>query len=592
MISLTDLPDSVLSTIISHLTQPSILNLALTSTRLHDLCLAQLYKKILITTIPPLRTSTNNNNKLRQLDFSECCMTCVYGHLNILDPVRNRHMLGMRLDSLITNLSIHKRLVSEVYVFGNKEEYGEENVERIKKLVEVFEHLKVFYVSDVEIREVVDVSKIMGLKSIVIDDDVVSLDDDDGVEEVLVGKGNLRLKGLDKLKSLILMNDMNSYWKWIDENVLIPNVQFNNLEKFKVVFHYDTKKTEQLVKSINWSKITQLELVFGNNPINNEDYIIDSYNLIPLTIRNLQKISIIQNEVYPTHEENEFFDLNTFNFLTMLIDTKCHGINYVSIKHKTPNLGNFIDGMDGYYRRRLELFMITLPKIFKHSTQQELTLLLPNLFQSFANYEQFMNFILWNGCKCKHCDKYLTLLDEYLLYHKYHDPMSGKFKDMNSSHLFTEIGQQLNNRMIQDELLTQLQTLHFPLLNTAWDFHENTNNSHPFKCYENMNVDQGEYDGEDVDLRPTRYCLFNNHVYRSGVPLSVSHYVNQLIEKLINLDRGNAEMIYEENNNDFLNDGGEYRDFRVAFKKVVINGFCYVVDKEMNGTHFYENVYD
>ena len=114
--------------------------------------------------------------------------------------------------------------------------------------------------------------------------------------------------------------------------------------------------------------------------------------------------------------------------------------------------------------------------------------------------------------------------------------------------------------MVQDELLTQLNHLSFPLVNTPWDFHTNTNNK-PFKCYDIQTVDQGEYD--EVDYEPTSpaVCRFNKVTYQ-GVPKSIGHYVNQTIEKIVNLNRGNAESV---DINIALKDGGDL-DFKLNMK--------------------------
>lgn len=68
----------------------------------------------------------------------------------------------------------------------------------------------------------------------------------------------------------------------------------------------------------------------------------------------------------------------------------------------------------------------------------------------------------------------------------------------------------------------------------------------------------------------------------------MSHYVNTLVTKLINLDRGDAEA---RDVNEFFNDGGDI-EYKINLKKLIINGFNYIIDRETNGTHFYENVYD
>ena len=92
-----------------------------------------------------------------------------------------------------------------------------------------------------------------------------------------------------------------------------------------------------------------------------------------------------------------------------------------------------------------------------------------------------------------------------------------------------------------------------------------------------------------MDYEPTSpaVCRFNKVTYQ-GVPKSIGHYVNQTIEKIVNLNRGNAESV---DINIALKDGGDL-DFKLNMKKLIINGFNYIIDKETNRTHFYQNVYD
>lgn len=581
--NLIDLPVPIKKSIIKYLPQQALINLSLTNFEFYQPCLQQLYKNITIQYNPPLRP----NEKDREKDFQDSTRTVIYGFSNsdgkVVSKDLNLKMIYARLVVLRQSMTINRELIGyikQIHVLGELSDFSDSIIEELQNLADLLADLDTFYIGDYKIRQLIDLTRLK-LRSVVVDE--LPIEATPKIEELLIGE-NTHLPNLHKfnLTSLILPNNTQKYWSWITENVFTLKNHVLQLTKFKFVFSLDMASNAKLVRLIDWEKITQLELILAYTPRNDDDYVIDCFNLIPPT-PNLKKLSIVQGDTYPTHRENELFDLNVFNFLTNLL-TICD-LKYLSIKHSIPNIGNLEDGSEGNYYRRWEMFMLTLPKIIN---SHNIVLILPNLFQSFAGYEQYMNTVLFNGCKCKHCQIYLGDLDEFMMYHKYYDASTNakRYKDMNALHLLSEVGQQLNYRMVQDELLTQLNHLSFPLVNTLWDFHTNTNNK-PFKCYDIQTVDQGEYD--EVDYEPTSpaVCRFNKVTYQ-GVPKSIGHYVNQTIEKIVNLNRGNAESV---DINIALKDGGDL-DFKLNMKKLIINGFNYIIDKETNGTHFYQNVYD
>ena len=584
--NLIDLPDLIKNNIIKYLPQQALINLSLTNYKFYKPCQRQLYKNITIMVNPPLRCKLK-----RELDFQDSTQTMIYGYESFRNKQTNLSMVYARIMILIQSLTINVELIGYIQlicVIGDLQKDFNDNddiVTALVKLVGILQELDRFYISDYKLRQKLDLSKLR-LKSWIVDD-ITELSNDPKITELLIGENKV-MKNFDefasKLTSLILPDDANKYWDWISTNLFNSNNKNDlilpNVTRFKFVFNFDMSLNARLLKLINWNQLKELELIFGYKDINDDDYVIDCLNMIPRT-PNLKKLSIIQGQLYPTHEQNELFDLNIFTFLEHLLAIA--DLKYLSIKHNVHPLGNLPDGMDGYYKRRWNLFMIVLPKIINN---HNIILVLPNLFQTFAGYEQHMNTVLWIGCKCPHCKIYLELIDEFLLYHKYYDKDSKRYKDLNVLHLFSEIGQQLNLRMIQDELLTQMNHLSFPLINHLWDFHSNTNNR-PFKCYDIQTVDQGEYDDDNYDPKIPIRCLFNQQVYK-GIPESMSHYVNTLVTKLINLDRGDAEA---RDVNEFFNDGGDI-EYKINLKKLIINGFNYIIDRETNGTHFYENVYD
>ncbi|CAX40941.1 uncharacterized protein YMR258C homologue, putative [Candida dubliniensis CD36] len=587
-LSLIELPISIKNSIIKYLPQQALINLSLTNFEFYQPCLQQLYKNITIQCNPPLRP----NEKDREKDFQDSTRTVIYGFSNpdgkVVSKELNLKMIYARLVVLRQSLTINQELIGyikQIHILGEMSDFNESIIEELQNLVDLLDDLDVFYIGDYNIRQHVDLTQLK-LRSIVVDKLPVTFSNN--IEELLIGE-NTHLNNFHQfvpnLTSLILPNNTEKYWAWIIENVFPLNNQVLQLTKFKLVFSLDMALNSKLMRLINWRKITQLELILAYTPGNDDDdYVIDCFNMLPAT-PNLKKLSIVQGDTYSTHRENELFDLNVFNFLTNLLAI-CD-LKYLSIKHNIPNIGNLEDGSEGNYYRRSEMFMQTLPKIIN---SHNIVLILPNLFQSFAGYEQYMNTVLFNGCKCKHCQIYLGDLDEFMMYHKYYDASANakRYKDMNASHLLSEIGQQLNYRMVQDELLTQLNHLSFPLVNVLWDFHTNTNNK-VFKCYDIQTIDQGEYDEVDYEPEPNspKTCRFNKVRYQ-GIPKSVGHYVNQTIEKIVNLNRGNAESVDISN---VLKDGGDL-GFKLNMKKLIINGFNYIIDRETNGTHFYQNVYD
>ncbi|KAG7663320.1 uncharacterized protein J8A68_003152 [[Candida] subhashii] len=581
--SLLDLPLGIRLKIIHYLPQQAIINLALTNFEFYHPCMKQLYREIAIQPDPPLR----NDNRSRESDFQDTSKTVIYGFQHkrgkIVKAEIQEKMIVARLKVLVQSLKVNQELIGyieEIYVLGDQCSKHEDIAGVLNELIGVLEKLKRFYVGDYRLRKQLDMS-CLKLESVVVDEE--DLQYDEHVEELLIGH-NETLTNLNKfaphLKSLILPDDRIEYWSWMNHNLLRHKIHMPKLERIKIVFSIEEWELNlQLIELISWENITQLELIIGYKE-NETDYVIDFYNLIPECPK-LIKLSIIQGDIFPTHSVNEVFDLNTFNFLTNVLSTSPK-LSYLSIKHNTLQLGDFPDGVEGNYFRRWEIYMVILPKIIN---SHKLIVILPNLLQSFAGYEQYMNHILWNGCKCSYCEKCLGKLDKYLLYHKYFNSKLGKYRDLNASHLFTTIAYQLNQRMVSDELLTQLNHLAFPLKNKLWDFHWNTSGRR-FRCYDIQTIDQEEYDDDTYVPQSEIECKFDNSLY-SYVPSSMAHYVDGLVQKLINLNRGNAEADQDEE----LVDGGDVA-FRLNIHKLIINGFSYTLDKEINGTHFYENVYD
>lgn len=377
------------------------------------------------------------------------------------------------------------------------------------------------------------------------------------------------LKSLQFLTKLILPNDPEKFWK------IAKTLPVLNLNTFKMVFHDDPKFNDSLLRKLD--NLVNLEIRLNNSQL-------DSLDLISYP---LKKLSIVSNSPNATHKLYEVFDLAIIGFIQKFDD-----LNFLSISHVQPQYGKFIDGVEGNYLRRLKLYNVVLPQIILNNWP-DLQLHLPNLFQSLANYEQRMNTMLWIGCKCKHCSIYLHHIDQYLIYHKHYNRNvgDGEWRDLNSSTIFTMIGNMLSKRCIDEEMLLFDQ---LPYVNKLWDMHE-VQDDIPFRCYEVHVVDHGEFDEAEAGKVEEPFfdandvvvpCTYTRAVYQ-GVARCVAHFLHtEVVGHMTNLYRGDAEKL----DSGEFNDGGD--ELENKLRKLVINGINYNLGQEVNGTNFYECVYD
>ena len=80
--------------------------------------------------------------------------------------------------------------------------------------------------------------------------------------------------------------------------------------------------------------------------------------------------------------------------------------------------------------------------------------------KSLSCYEQMMNNLLWNGCKCDDCTIYLGDLDKHLMCHEiFLNFRLHQFKDIMSSNLFVTISEWLSRRLHGTDVLSDLNLL-------------------------------------------------------------------------------------------------------------------------------------
>ncbi|CUM45087.1 uncharacterized protein AC631_05079 [Debaryomyces fabryi] len=606
---LLDVPLEIVEDILFFLPQQELINLSLTNFQFYQPCMKKLYQKITIRKDPILKQ--NKDNK-RGIDFTDSTQTVIYGFSKITKEENHFKLINARLQSLISSTSINAKLndyIEEITIFDSFDKtINESLIKLITTLVN--SGLKRLIITNPALRNQVNTiilkEGFQKLESVIIDkvnqlncitnfpkikELLISFQEDTQEDRQLseLEVNQQLIKSLKQLESISVSTDNKSYKSFIKVlNYINDKIAFQlSLSTFTLnYYHDDIPLIERFIKSsiINWKTIKSLQLAIGCDDVKCNQ---ECLSKLSLPVYLLKKIAFVQNteKVIDTHKYNEIWDIKVVGILQE-VDTKT--LKYISIRHKPCENGVFLDGMEGNYLQRVKLYTQTLPTAIESNRA---TLVLPNFMKSLSCYEQVMNNLLWNGCKCEHCAVYLGDLDEYLMCHKYYNFKLHQFKDIISSNLFVTISEWLSRRLHGNDILSDLDYLKYPFKKNTWNFHDNLF-SIPFKCLDHKNYEEHEYDDEEeVDifhdaLSEFEPCKFNDHLFRP-VGKCVSHFINDLIIQIVDLNRGNAEDIELDKYND-LNDGTGIEKFR----KIILNGICYNLDKELNGTSYFQNVYD
>lgn len=121
---------------------------------------------------------------------------------------------------------------------------------------------------------------------------------------------------------------------------------------------------------------------------------------------------------------DEKWDLVVNKFILNLPNVS-KDLRLLSIRHDPPLNGKGIDTVDGNLLRRKKLYEKVLPKL----TSLE-TIIAPTVLQSITSYEMYACDLLWNGCKCAFCSKYLPLFDKYIMNHQYFSTPDARYLDI------------------------------------------------------------------------------------------------------------------------------------------------------------------
>lgn len=616
MDSLVDIPEEILDNLLYFLPQELLLNLARTNFRFYEPCLRKLYKRLVIQVDPVIKYDKSNPNRQRT-DHIELSCTSLTGFASV-QMSRDAHlkMVAAKLKTIIISLTTNPLLatyIEEIDIRGTFDKAV--NVE-LKRLFSVLRSvpngIHKIYIASSKLRRQLgyhEFKNSFALKSITIE----SSDDFTGFrarfpecQELIIANFDeasalhtSAVVVLEKLTSLRIRNDSKVFSAFTHAlQDLYNRVPFimKNLRTFNVVQTHEN--ASQNFPYIDFEILENFEVSLGCNNTACEQGCLET-GLSRYEVANPKRLSFIQNSdpLLNSHKYTETWDLRVFQFVKNAVESS-DSLFYLSIRHNVPGDGIIDDGFEGNYLRKVKLYTFLLPNLLATIQRHVVNLVLPNLVASLACYEQPMNTFLWNGCQCAHCAKYLRKLDDYMLYHRYYSTERGVFKDVLTTQLVRSMSEVLCDRIENDPNLGDLFLLTKPMKNSTWNFHT-SKFSTPFFCLAVKNFEMGYFEDDadersgaadkffDAEDKPNDCKFLHHEKFVPNYLIVISHFLNDIIRKMINLNRGNAEDVKIGQRND-ENDG--FTNLRI--NKMLINGIDYNFDHEINGTIFYVNSYD
>lgn len=615
MNSLCQLPASVVSSLISFLPQESLLALASTNFQFYDPCLRKLYQNLVIQVDPILKNDLGQGSKKRP-DHIALSGTYITGFQNLFvnkNPTLNRRvhyrLVCARLRTLIQAIQVNPQLakyIESIEVLNNVEPEvcmvvrhlldtlaglpnGVRRVyienEKVRKEVGYTEFIEKFDLELVMLSEFVEIANLHSLSP--------------RCHEVIVLNAKTRkplpesaVSTLSEIKSLrfsnhdAFVNSMHMLWDLYKASPFL-------MAKLTSINLVASPEIARGLPFLDLSRIQNLEVSVGCTEFEQSLFA----DLEEIVWPRLKRLAIVQTsapqESY--HKYTEAWDLAAFHFVQHVVRLSPL-LFYLSIRHDVPADGNIDDGFEGNYMRKVKLYTNLLPNLLASIDRHVVNLVLPTLISSLACYEQPMNTFLWNGCKCSHCEVHLGRLDDYLLHHRYYSYARDVFKDLTTVQLMRSMGEVLSDRAPYDENVGDLWLLGRPLRNVAWNFHD-SKFSVPFLCLPVKNYEMDVFEDDrrerkhdkffDAESEPNDCRFLHRERFVPDYALVVVHYLDDLIRRMINLNRGNAEDVHIGQTQD-ENDG--YTNLRI--NKMVVNGIDYVFDHEINGTIFFVHSHD
>ncbi|CAB4252644.1 similar to Saccharomyces cerevisiae YMR258C ROY1 GTPase inhibitor with similarity to F-box proteins [Maudiozyma barnettii] len=501
-ISETDNFLTVWSNVSYFLNQNELLNLALVSKKLYDkIALPKLYNKIHITKNPILRVEgcyldcnttyisgyrsiqkTNDQNDLFLFDRIEQFISVLekHSHLvkefilddSIFTDISGTQQLVSQLISIISNIqTIEKILIRDPMVSSKFTEK--------KHLIESLKYLELYNFMFFEGDSIA--SDVTSMK-INIDS---SFDPTIIIDDSLM---NILINQLDTLE--ILLTDEHLNFMEILELLNRNKVLFKNVRALKFSFtHFQDDTSGKLIydyfsQTFEINNIEKLEINFCCH-IEYCNCIDNFLELLAPQMEKLNKIALADS-LYQNKGDNtlqEHFDASVGKFLLCLPNYETQ-LKELCIRHDPPLNGLGTDTVEGNYYRRRKFYEEILPN-FKSLEK----LIVPRMLQSISLYEIIVCDLLWNGCTCSHCKKYLPYFDEYLMNHQYYSRETGSYEDIIPPVMFGYVGDMLDQRN-RYEIDWDLNCFKYNPVNIYWNFHgyEQIHHFHNYKCNFDENI--------------------------------------------------------------------------------------------------------
>lgn len=617
MLTLQTLPPNILDDILWFLPQQLLLNLSLTNYHFYEPCSKKLYRHIVIQKTPvlqPLKSHSTNKG----LDFIDLANTTINGFALVTKlPAAHLKMVSAKLQTFIISIEVNPKLASYIESIQIKESFSQEVSIILDQLFVLLKSvpnsINKIYISDYNLRSRLkyhEWKKSFNLTSLTIDDlkhlENIESQFPNLKELIVAGTGaTTSLKPqitttLKKLERISIRDELETFsifsgalWDLYKQSPFV----LEKLKTFNVV--HDHNNWTHGFPYINFAELENFQISLGCNEMDSCNQECLEMSLMRFEFDSLKRLSIIQNtdSKYNNHTNTEKWDLIVFSFIETIVENS-QTLTYLSIRHNVPPDGVIDDGIDGLYLRKVKLYTLILPRLLANITSHVVNLVLPTLIESLACYEQAMNTLLWIGCKCLHCRKYLERLDEYLLYHRYYIMEKGVFKDIQTPQLIRCMSEALADRMEYDHNLGDLFQLFSPMKETTWNFHNNKFTI-PFRCLpaKTYEIDVMEDELQETSEKDEKYfdaeekgndCKFlKKECFTPNYTTVIAHYIDDLVRKMVHLNRGDAEDV------DMAMRGEVHDAFsEMKINKMIINGMDYNFNHELNGTIFYTNSFD
>ncbi|CEP62841.1 Roy1p LALA0_S06e05050g [Lachancea lanzarotensis] len=480
---------------VGFLNQNDLLSVGRTNTHLHDIAMKRIYRRVVISKSPILRSSEW---------FLDCGTTYVAGYRSLYKTAdQNDLFLYDRIVRLTESPHLH--LVEEVViqedVFEDKEAGYAVLKGLLNKLMDL-DRLKVLDVRDSyllsEIRlRYLQLSNLRQCQVVGLTDlgQLQSLENIESLELLLTSPDFDNRTLTDNVKTVLASNLRELVVDDLEHSALrlfqffqehnmslkaVRSLKFNHVHGI-----HDYNKTirelipDFLVCVFDLEKLERLEFE-GSCEV--EGCVCFQEFLMELAPRltNLRELGLIE-KTFATqgdHYTEENWDLAINKFIFHLPNVS-HTLQKLAIRHNPPLNGIQKDSVEGNYVRRRTLYDNVLPKLTHLRS-----LIAPTLLRSLSSYEVLMCDLLWNGCECDQCAKVLPIIDQFIMNHQYYSSPDGCYKDIIPTVFLAYSGDALSRRFIT-EIDWDLKAWQTCPVSTNWDFHgyESIQHFHDYACH-------------------------------------------------------------------------------------------------------------